>query len=419
MKEKQLLSLTALLLVALLSLQLAGCAALAPSAEAANLMENVTPNRGEATPVRQEDAAAATDFALRLFRAGNDAGKNTLIAPVAVLSALAMTANGAGGETLAQMEQTLGMDRDRLNAFVYSYLEDHSKDGAMNVANSIWFKNDFGFKPDQSFLQTNADYFGADLYQAPFNGESVDKINQWVKEKTDGKIPQIVERLPDTTVICLVNALSFEAKWEEPYETSDVSSGPFFLENGETCTVRFMESTEYDYLEDEKAVGFLKPYKGGKYAFVALLPKEAGNLTEYVNSLQGAELQKMISERSRESVITRLPKFQTSYDADLCDTMRAMGLELPFDGSRADFSGMGSWQSGNLSFEQMIHKSFISVGEQGTRAGAALLMSATLGAVFALPEYKKVDLDHPFVYMLIDTETNLPFFIGTMLDPGK
>ena len=417
MKRRKLTLTVALVVAVLLSLQLAGCAAFAPSVQAADLMENITPHRGASTPVQQADAAAAADFALRLFRAGNERDKNSLISPLSVLTALAMTANGAEGETLAQMEQTLGMDKNRLNRFVRSYLDALPGDNSLKLANSIWFKDDSRFTVKQNFLQTNADYYGADLYKAPFDKGTLKEINGWVKTKTDGRIPEILNQIPEDAVMYLANALAFDGKWESPYEHSDVSAGDFTLENGETRQAEYMKSTEEFYLENETAVGFLKPYKGGKYAFVGLLPKEGLSLKDYVGSLTGAELQSLLESASPESVEVSLPKFKLEYSAELSEVMQAMGMNLAFDAVKADFSGLGSSAGGNLAISRILHKTFISVDEEGTKAAAATVVEMTMGCLIPAETTRRVNLDRPFVYLLIDTETNLPFLIGTVLDP--
>ena len=245
-----------------------------------DLMAAIKPNPPAPQPVSEEAAAAAADFALRLFRAGNEPGKNTLLSPISVLCALAMTANGAKGETLAQMEQTLGLDREALNACFRAWLDALAGDGILKLANSVWFTADPRFTVEQSFLQTNADCYGADVYKAPFDETTLADINSWVKEKTDGMIPEILDRIPEAAVMYLVNALAFDAKWAAPYESHSVSGGDFITETGEKRPVDFMYSEEHDYLENELAVGFVKPYEGGKYAFAALLPKEGVSLED-------------------------------------------------------------------------------------------------------------------------------------------
>lgn len=432
MKMKHLKTALSLLLTGVLALQLFGCAADHPAAPSdqpggtepeppvvqmgsVNLMSSVTPKRGDPGTVGPEAAAAAADFALRLFRACNQADQNTLISPLSVLSALAMTANGARGETLAQMEEVLGMDQAGLNAYFRACLDALEQDESLKLANSVWFTADPRFTVEQSFLQTNADFYGADIYKAPFDETTLADINDWVREKTEGMIPKILDKIPGAAVMYLVNALAFDAKWAKPYEKYEVSSGNFHTAKGETRLVDFMHSMEYQYLEDEKAVGFLKPYRGGKYAFAALLPKEGVSLEDYVNSLDGAALQKLLAEPANETVFADLPKFETAYDTELSNVLKAMGMELPFDAEGADFSGLGTSTAGNVYISRVIHKTFISVAEEGTRAGAATVVEMADGCAL-IEEPKVVCLDRPFLYMLIDTETNLPFFLGTMLD---
>ena len=423
-----------LLLIAALLLGCTGCAAgsgtptephtpVSPTEPAApgktvDLMADVKPAAARSGDKPDpKAAAAATDFSLRLFRAGSQADKNTLLSPLSVLSALAMTANGAKGDTLKQMEQTLGLSRDELNSFFRDYLNALAGDKVLKSANSVWFTSHERFTVVPDFLQTNADFYGADVYQAPFDDTTLADINNWVKDKTDGMIPEILDRIPEAAVMYLVNALAFDAKWAEPYESYSVSSGNFFPENGEKRVVDFMYSEEHDYLENELAVGFVKPYEGGKYAFAALLPKEGVSLEDLLKGLDGEGLQKLLQSRSEATVFASLPKFETACDTELSGVLQAMGMELPFDGTQADFTGLGSSAAGNIFISRVIHKTFISVAEEGTRAGAATVVEMADGAML-VEDPKQVYLDHPFVYLLIDTETCLPLFIGTMVDPG-
>ena len=230
-------------------------------------------------------------------------------------------------------------------------------------------------------------------------------------------IPAILDRIPKEAVMYLVNALAFDAKWAEPYESPQVSGGNFFLENGETRLVDYMHAKEREYLENELAVGFVKPYAGGKYAFAALLPKEGVSLDALVESLDGAALQRLLRGRSSETVFTSLPKFETDYATELSAVLQEMGMVLPFDEYRADFTDLGTSEAGNIFISRVIHKTYISVAEEGTRAGAATVVEMTEGEAF-VEDPKQVYLDHPFVYLLIDTETCLPLFLGVLRDPG-
>ena len=381
-----------------------------------NLMATVTRNPAEAGTVAPDTAAAAADFAVRLFRAGYDPEQNTLISPLSVLCALSMTANGAKDLTLTQMESTLGLKRELWNDYFRAYLDACADDGILKLANSVWFTQKPGFSVNPDFLQTNADFYGADVFQAPFDDGTLPAINGWVKEKTDGMIPRMLDRIPEGAVMYLINALAFEAKWADPYDEYSVHSGVFNCADGTKRTVDFMYSEEHQYIEDEKAVGFIKPYENGKYAFVALLPKEGVSVQDYVNSLDGAAIQALLENASQDTVFANLPKFETAYSAELSGVLKSMGMEVPFDGDRADFTDLAV-SDNNIYIGRVLHKTFISVAEEGTRAGAATVVEMVEGAVM-IEDPKYVYLDRPFVYMLIDTETNTPFFLGAMLDPA-
>ena len=416
MKNKKIyLSISALLLLCAMLFNIVSCT----KVKAADLMDGVTPREVEAREELGEDNAAVTDFALRLFKTTNMGGKNTLISPLSVLCALAMTTNGAKGETREQMEATLGMSAEELNLYLYSYMNSlpTGEKYKLSLANSIWFRDDERFTVNEDFLQINADYYGAGAYKAPFDKSTKKDINNWVKENTDGMIPEVLDEIPPEAVMYLVNALAFEAEWAEIYNEYAVSDGTFTKEDGTKQSVEFMYSDESTYLEDDKAIGFKKYYKDRKYAFVALLPNEGVSVDEYIASLDGESLNALLSNAKHTAVSAKMPKFETGYDVEMSKVLQSMGMIDAFDGNKADFSGIGTSSAGNLRINRVIHKTFISVAEKGTKAGASTVVEVTDES--APMEVKRVFLDRPFVYMLVDCENNLPFFIGTMMDIEK
>ncbi len=404
-----------LLLVCAMAVNLTGCTM---KVQAKDLMEGITPNNVDALDDLSSQNADVIDFAIRLFKASNENGKNTLISPLSVLCALAMTANGAEEETLAQMEEVLGMTTDELNLYLYSYMKNLPQGDKykLSLANSIWFTEDERFTVNQDFLQTNADYYGADIYKAPFDKQTLKDINNWVKQNTDGMIPEILDQIPPEAIMYLVNALAFEAEWSEIYEKHQVKDGEFTKEDGTKQDVKFLYGSEGTYFEDEKATGFMKRYVGGKYAFVALLPNEGVSVSEYIASLDGESLNALLANPQYATVHTSIPKFETEYKVEMSDILQNMGMTEAFDMYNADFEGLGTSTGGNIYISRVLHKTFISVGEKGTKAGAATIVEMKDGAAAEPTEPKEVYLDRPFVYMLVDCENNIPFFIGTMMD---
>ena len=415
MYKKIILGCLSLMLVCAMMLNLTGCAT---TVQAANLMEGVTPNKVSALEDLSGNNSAVTDFAVRLFKASEENGKNTLISPLSVLCALAMTANGAEDETLQQMEDVLGMTTEEMNLYIYSYMQKlpQNEKYKLSLANSIWFTDHERFTVNQDFLQTTADYYGADIYKAPFNEQTCKDINNWVKEKTDGMIPSALDEIPADALMYLINALAFDAEWADVYEKYQVKDGEFTKEDGTKQECEFMYSTESNYFEDEKATGFLKYYKSGKYAFVAMLPKEGVSVSEYIASLTGESLNEMLSNPEHTTVYTSIPKFETSYSVEMTEILKSMGMTKAFDPNEADFGGLGSSAGGNIHISRVIHKTFISVEEKGTKAAAVTIVEPGDGAAMEPEQPKEVYLDRPFVYMLIDCENNIPFFIGTMMD---
>ena len=385
-----------------------------------DLMKDVPAKAVVVLPDMDAGAAAATDFGVRLFQTSMEEGKNTLISPLSVLYALAMTANGADGETLAQMQQVLGMDSDDLNCYMLAYMDllPEAEEYKMSLANSIWFKDDPNFTVNESFLQTNADYYGSSIYKAAFDEGTRNDINNWVKEHTDEMIPEILDEIPDEAIMYLVNALAFESQWDDVYDEFQVRDGIFTKEDGTNQDVEMMHADEYKYLSDDLATGFIKYYEGRKYAFAALLPNEDVTVQQYVDSLTGSHLQKMLADPEEIQVFTCIPKFESEYDIEMSEVLQEMGMTDAFDWRIADFSKLGTYNVDgmNICINRVLHKTFISVAEQGTKAGAATAVEMVAEGAAEIQEYREVILDRPFVYILIDCETNLPFFIGTMMD---
>lgn len=400
----------------------AGLSSCSAKVSAEDLMERITPNEVDVTIDMNDVNPEVTDFAVRLFKAGAKDGENVLISPLSVLYALAMTANGAQEETLAQMEDVLGVSTGTLNEYLFEYMKNlpQGEDYALKPANSVWFTDDERFTVNDDFLQTIADYYKAEIYKAPFDNNTLRDINIWVNEKTDGMIPEILDEIPPEAVMYLVNALAFEAEWQEPYTEYQVREGEFTREDGTKQKAEFMYGTESAYLEDENATGFMKSYKDGKYAFVALLPKEGVSLTEYTDSLDGKALSDLLANPKAGTVYTSIPKFETEYSAEMSDTLKSMGMTDAFDSYAADFLKLGHSDGGNIFINRVLHKTFISVGEKGTKAGAATAVEMNDESADVLPIVPvEIYLDRPFVYMLVDCENNIPFFIGTMADMEK
>lgn len=377
-----------------------------------DLTEGISKNESASKAPDDEFKAAASSFAAELFKDNYSKGKTTLVSPLSVLTALALVQNGAQGDTLAQLEQALGgLDRDTLNAYMRAYCDFLTESDELKIANSVW--TDSSAEAKRAFLQKAVDSYSAQLFSAPLSDpKTVESINSWVKKNTDGMIPKIIEKADRYAVMMLVNAIAFDAKWETPYTNDDIEKLEFNSYSGKSKKTEFMCSTESVYLSDSDAVGFMKPYENGRFAFAALLPNEDVNIDDYIASLSGEKLMKIFSSaKKNEEVDVKMPKFKAEYSTQLIDTLKKMGVKDAFDRKTADFSSL--IENRDAYIATVVHKTFIEVDENGTRAAASTLVGAD---TMSLMEPYSVCLNRPFVYMIVDTETNLPLFIGVQTE---
>ena len=412
---------SAILAAVFTSTALSGCSA---SVKSKNLTDGIKPG---AVPVYsnfdESQQAAVADFAAKLVKNTKSENGNIVISPISVLYALAMTANGADGETLAQMEAVFGMDMETLNNYLHSTVSLLPSDEGytLDIANSLWITDDEGkFVVNDDFLRIVKSYYDAGVFTADFaDKQTLKDINSWVTYKTNGQIQNILDKIDPDAVMYLINALNFEADWDYEYYESDVNNGIFTKADGRTQDAEFMYMEEHSYIEDEDTTGFIKYYKDGKYAFAALLPDEGVKIEDYVNSLDGEKITNLLNGKTYQDVETKIPKFETTYNVEMSEIFKNLGMTDAFDYRVADFSKMGPAQveGENICINRIIHKAFIRVAEKGTQAGAATVVEMVAEGAMAIKEQPKcVYLDRPFVYMIIDTQNNLPLFMGTVCE---
>ena len=385
---------------------------------ATDLMRDITRKEVDGKNPDDEFKSAYLNFTAELFKKSvekskNDGESNALISPFSVMVALSMTANGAGGNTLSEMEKVLGknIDIETLNKYLYTYIESlySGEKCKLSVANSIWLRDTTSLSVKKNFLQKNMDYYNAAIYKSMFDAKGVADINSWVKKHTDGMIEKLVDKIDDDTMMLLINAVAFDAEWAKKYDV--IYEGNFTSFAGDRRTVEMMRSLEEKYIDDGSATGFIKEYKGGKYSFVAILPNSE-DIYSYVENMTEESIAKLLSGVSYEPVKTEMPKFSSDFSITMEECLKDMGIKDAFS-PIADFSEMAE---NNLSISRVIHKTHITVNEKGTKAAAVTGVTMKNTAVAPPVPTKEVVLDRPFVYMIIDNENHMPIFIGMVTD---
>lgn len=383
------------------------------SAATIDLMDGVTAKATDSKPIDDTFINSQAELYLKLYKDSflKSNSENLLISPFSVSVALSMTLNGAAGETETEMQSFLGgMNSDDLNAYQNSFLKRHNNEYLKN-ANSIWFRDSERLIVNQPFLQTNANTYGAGIFKAPFDNSTVKDINAWVKKNTDGQIESLIDEIDPYTVMFLLNAVSFEAEWAEKYQNKP-SNSIFYSASGRGETAQMMISDESTYIYDDKATGFIKRYKGGKYSFAALLPNEDISIADYINELDAESLMSTLNNAKGENIKVYMPKFSFDSDTDMTALLKSK-MPLAFDEVKADFSALGKSDRGNIHIGEVAHKTSITVDTNGTKAAAVTKVEMT-DKMSIMPQ-KEVVLNRPFVFMIIDNATKLPIFIGNLM----
>ena len=372
----------------------------------------------------QKFTESTVDFSIRLLQTdGQDAissGKNVLISPESVTTALAMTTNGADNKTKDQLYQAIcpGLTQDEVNSYLYSFNNQisDSEDISFNIANSIWINDEMPIEVREDFITTGREYFNSEIYKSPFSDGIQDKVNSWCDEKTNHMIPKILNTAPTDTVLMLVNAIAFDGEWEDPYEDNQIKEGCTFTSyNGTKQTVTMLSSNESYYLSDDSCTGVIKNYKGRDFAFMALLPNEDIDMQDFVNDMTADSFISLFNNKTSEEVITQIPEFTYDYDTDLVNSFKQMGVTDAFDPDTADFSKMVTDTDFKIFIGSIVHKTHIELDRNGTKASAATIVTEKSEAGPS-PENqpKRVILDRPFVYAIIDTRTGIPIFLGIL-----
>ena len=392
--------------------------------ETVNLTAGRTGIEAEAQMPSGEETAALSEAAVALLNQvlQQKSGENTLLSPVSIDFALGMTENGAAGETLGEMEQTVngGISSENLNPLMKHLADrfENSEDVNWNIADSIWFKDDGQVRMKDDFLNKAVSFYDAEVFLAPFDNQTLADINNWTSKETNGMIPEVLDQIGENARMYLINAIAFDGEWEEEYEEDAIHEDREFTNlDGSTSNVTMMGSTENRYFTVADAEGFIKPYKGGEYSFVGILPKEGKTPADVIKQMNDKkiDLAKAVREAEYTEVKVQIPEFSNDFDIELSDTYKALGMNLPFSEREADFSEMMEAVGGGPSsiwIGRIIHKTHIDVDRKGTRAAAATVVEMKFRNAIEIDETKRICLDRPFVYAIVENETGMPVFIG-------
>ena len=381
------------------------------------------------TLAETEVLRAGNNFSLKLLRRlyaeRADERANVFISPLSVSMSLGMLMNGAGGETFNAMGDALG-----LNGLMMAEANEAYKDLTellvhldpnveFRVANNSWLED--GFRIRRDYRSRLEEAFDARIENVRFEKpDMAGVVNGWVGETTEGRITDLVT--PEEfagLVALLVNTVYFKGKWADPFDPAQTVTVEFRRADGSTVSVPLMGQAldarvggGEEYGEDFVAVDL--PYGGDLFSMVVVVPTGDAALAELVEEMDGARWQQVVDAlRGEARTEVRLPRFELTYEKVLNNVLKAMGMEVAFDASKADFG----WMVGNAGLSVRPHigwvkqKSFLKVDEEGTETAAAT------GTAFATSENPVLQADRPFLFAIRERLYGTILFVGTVSDP--
>lgn len=389
---------------------------------------------GPTEPIRElssseiELVESNNSFGLKLFKEINaeETDSNVFISPLSISMALGMTYNGARQSTEEAMRTTLEFGNLSMGEINESYkslielLEEIDSDVEFNIANSIWYRDDWTF--EQDFFERCRDYFDARVSSLDFSQSVMakDTMNNWVDENTNGKIKQIVDDVnPTTDVMFLINAIYFNGTWTYQFNEEETKEKPFYLSGGGTKECEMMEvRSRFKYCEVSELQAIDIPYGNGNYSMTVILPDSGQTIDGLIAGLTQEEWDEWMDSFTEDSVNLFLPKVKLEYKAEetLKKVLIDMGMEIAFNPGEADFTGM--YGPGGVFIGKIIHKTFLEVDEEGTEAAAATAVGMAATCVdCGGASYPVIRVNRPFLFAIRENHTGTILFIGKIVAP--
>ncbi|MGK7923518.1 MAG: serpin family protein [Trichodesmium sp.] len=365
--------------------------------------------------------SANNKFAFQLFSEihHSQPNENIFISPSSIAIALSMTYNGAEGKTKNAMAKTLNFQQmsldeiNQANKDLGILLDSLNSEITLNIANSIWMEKGISFSP--TFLQNNQDFYNSQVSEVDFkNPQTPQIINDWVKDCTQGKINKIIDQLKPDAVMVLLNAIYFQADWEQKFSEEFTKEQPFYLSDGSQKKHPIMfQSSKNLYYQNQDFQAVSLPYGKGRVSMYIFLPNPEVGLEKFYQILNEQNWENWMLEFDYQKVNIGLPKFKTEYEVRLNDVLKSLGMEIAFDSKKADFSGMSSIPP-ELYIDEVKHKTFVEVNEKG--AEAAAVTSVTMGTRGAEIGVDML-VNRPFFFAIMDNNSGTILFMGEITNP--
>lgn len=365
----------------------------------------------------QADNRLAIKLLKELDAETRDTLPNLFISPLSVATALAMTYNGAAGTTADAMRATLELDsmsvadvNDSYRSLIQllRHLDPHVQ---FQIANSIWYKQHYDV--EQPFLAVNHDYYDAQVTALDFASPTAPAtINDWVSTQTHGIIDRIIDQIPDYMRLYLIDAIYFKGDWTTQFDKTRTAPGPFRLESGAVVNVPTMARGMTDLRTAFRPYATIidLPYGGAAFSMTIVVPRDTTSVTQLVNALTLDQWNGWIASLNTEENELFMPKFKLTNDLGLIPALSGLGMGIAFS-DRADFTRIHT--PSELAIDEVRHKSYVDVNEEGTVAAAVTEVGIGITSVGSGP----VVVDRPFLFALRENLSGTILFMGVMRQP--
>ncbi|XP_026535161.1 alpha-1-antitrypsin-like [Notechis scutatus] len=364
-----------------------------------------------------------SEFAFRFYKeiASDATGKNIFFSPFSISTAFALLTLGAISETKNQIHKTLAFNLSDIEErkihegfqHLINGLSHPSSKAQLNIGNALFIEK--SLKLLAKFLEDAKMFYEAEGFSTNFSVPRLVKkqINDYVGNKTHGKIPHAIEHLDPDTVMVLVNYIFFKASWEKPFDTRLTRKKDFYVDANTTVEIDFMRHTDYyNIFRDQDLSCWVVeiPYKGDITALF-ILPDE-GKLEHVEAALVTETLYKWTTSLTHKNINLHFPKFTISTSYNVKDLLQRMGVTAIFNNT-SDLSGITGER--NLKVSKAIHKTMLNVHESGTEAAAVTVIQFMLRSAIIKPSLF-ITFDRPFLMISIAKSTGSIIFLGRIMN---
>jgi serine protease inhibitor len=376
------------------------------------------PNTRTLSAAETQVREGSNKFAFKLFKKiQKSEPENTFISPLSVSSALAMTLNGAEGETQQSILNTIdygdfsAAEVNDAYKQLTSLLKTTDRKIELGLANSVWYTDNLHVQ--NTFANVVRDFYDGTVQGLDFNNGDASKqiINSWVEQKTHDRIKNLIEEIANDQVMFLVNAIYFKGDWTYKFDKSKTKSSNFATPSGNITTdLMFSEGSTVNFYSDDNLQLVDIPYGNEQFSFTLLMPHQAADVKSLIDKLNPEDLSYWLSQSREISARLELPKFKMEWKLDLKQKLAEMGMNM------YGFPNLFE-EDVPLAISSVVHQSFVEVNEEGSEAAAATVVSVVLTSAPAEPT--TITIDKSFVFMIREKHTGIILFIGQLIDPSQ